>query len=293
MFILVISFTDRRSVSATDFEIEQSNDSSPDYDSYLTLRTARLDGFQSAAEFDSNERNFEYLSARFLARITGSPGACAGMFTYRPPPQNAPTQVQEIDIEILTSGPDNVVQYTNQPSVDRHGNPVPDSTVNGSLPSGSWGEWNVYRLDWMPNQSSWYVNGISVANVTDQVPTDPSGLFLNMWSDGGDWTGVMDVGNEAALQLQWIEVVYNTSGDYTGYQKRDSIGSRGILEKRKKKKILGCAVVCSVDEKVVDDGMPVMLYNNTGVAANWKYDETGILVMLPLIFVGGFMFGFL
>jgi len=271
-------------------QVEQSNDSNPDYDSYLTLRTARLDDFQSAAEFDSSERNFEHLSARFLARVIGSPGACAGMFTYRPPPSNKPNKVQEIDIEILTEGPNNVVQFTNQPSTDKHGNSIPDSTVNGSLPSGDWSEWNVYRLDWMPKQTSWYVNGISIANVTHQVPKDPSGLFVNMWSDGGEWTGVMDAGNEAQLQIQWIEMVYNISGEYSGYQKRDSTGSNGILEKRKKHH--GCAVVCSIDD-VVDSGTPIILSNNTGTAANWKEEGMGMLMLLPLVFVGSFAFGFL
>lgn len=268
---------------------EQSNDSSPDYSSYLTLRTARLDDFQSTAEFDSNERNFKHLSARFLARVSGAPGACAGMFTYRPPPDGHPTAVQEIDIEILTSGPNDVVQYTNQPSVDKHGNTVADSTVNGSLPAGDWGDWNVYRLDWMPKQTSWYVNGVSVANVTHQVPRDASALFVNMWSDGGEWTGTMDVGEEALLQIQWIEVVYNTSGEYAGYQKRDGVGSAGLLEKRKKK-VHGCAVVCSVDYEVVDSGSPVVLYNNTGTAVTLG-GGIGWLTSLPVAFVVGVVFG--
>lgn len=93
---------------------ETSNDDHPDYNTDLTLSTARQPTFQSAAEIDSQNANFHHLSARFLVRVVGSPGACAGMFTYFA--GTSPESVQEADIEILTSGPRNAVQYTNQPS---------------------------------------------------------------------------------------------------------------------------------------------------------------------------------
>ncbi|KAE8446209.1 hypothetical protein EG329_012434 [Mollisiaceae sp. DMI_Dod_QoI] len=192
--------------------IEQSTDHAPDYSSYLVLRTSRLPTFQSAAEIDSSEKNYHYLSARFNARIIGSPGACAGLFTYLASPNNDPQTVQEADIEILTSGPRDAVQYTNQPSNDKNGNDIPQATVNGTNPGErDWTFWNVYRIDWMPKMTSWYVNGVSVANISFQTPRDPAGLILNMWSDGGVWTGNMSLYDEAYLQIQWMEFVFNTS----------------------------------------------------------------------------------
>ncbi|KAI9647638.1 hypothetical protein NHQ30_004023 [Ciborinia camelliae] len=265
--------------------IETSKDNDSSYDTYLTLRTARLETFQSVAEFDSNEKNFKYLSARFLARVIGSKGACAGMFTYLDS-----NPIQEADIEILTSGPRNVVQYTNQPSLNKAGDADPRATSNASTPDGNmdWSVWNTYRMDWMPHQTSWYVNGESVANISFQVPKSPSGLILNMWSDGGEWTGNMSLFDEAFLQVQWIELVYNTSGNYAG-GKREldlqwELQKRAELEKRNKKK--GCKVVCSVDRGVNVTGTPVVLFNNTGSATvGWK-EGTGSMGWVPLVVIG-------
>ncbi len=225
-----------------------------------------------------------------MARVIGSDGACAGMFTYL-----ASDPVQEADIEILTGGPRNRVQYTNQPSTDKNGNAVAKATVNGSLPFvRDWTQWNVYRVDWMPKQTSWYVNGESVANISYQVPKSPAGLILNMWSDGGTWTGNMSTFDEAFLQIQYMQVVYNTSGPYAGSdkKKRDEVGVFGLLEKRKGTP--GCKVVCSIDEEVNTTGVPALLYNNTGIApAGWRGEGMGSMVWIPLVLVGGAVFGWL
>ncbi|PBP16644.1 putative endo-1,3(4)-beta-glucanase [Diplocarpon rosae] len=273
--------------------IEQGKDDSADYDSYLVLRTARHEAFQSVSEIDSQEKDFQHLSARFMARVIGSPGACAGIFTYLA--GNDPSSVQEADIEILTRDPRNRIQYTNQPSVDKAGNDVPQATVNGTNPGDrDWTLWNVYRVDWMPKMTSWYVNGESVANITFQTPKDPAGLIVNMWSDGGVWTGNMSLFDEAFLQIQWIEIAYNTSGPYAGLgrKKREEKSAWGVLEKRKGTP--GCKVVCSIDEQINVTGTPALLYNNTGMAARgWRGEETAALGWLPILLAGAAGFGYL
>jgi hypothetical protein len=112
----------------------------------------------------------------------------------------------------------------------------------------------------MPGHTSWFVDGQSVAHISFQAPRDPAGLIVNMWSDGGAWTKNMSVAHEAYLQIQWIEVVYNTSGPVSG--KRDERNSRGALEKRSGN-TSACAVVCSIDEMVNVTGTPAVLVNNT------------------------------
>ena len=205
------------------------------------------------------------------------------MFTYL-----ASTPVQEADIEILTTGPRNMVQYTNQPSNSASGDILAAATVNGTIPGGlDWSTWNAYRLDWTPTQSSWYVNGQSAANISFQVPRDPAGLIVNMWSDGGPWTGNMSLHDAAFLQIQYIEIVYNTSGSYTGASMKrstipraaepthDDLGAVGILERRDSS-TPGCKVVCSVDDSVNASGIgtPVILYNNTGSAPSFRQSRT-------------------
>ena len=189
-----------------------------------------------------------------------------------------------------------MVQYTNQPNTDAAGNNVPQSTINSTNPGGvDWTQWNTYRVDWMPKLTAWYVNGESVANISFQTPRDPSSLIVNMWSDGGKWTGNMSIYDEAYLQIQWMELVYNTSGPYAGSgtkARRDIRGGWGNLVKRKSTP--GCEVGCSVDEQVNVTGTPALLYNNTGMAPpGWKAEGTGALLWVPLILVGCAVLGYL
>ncbi|TVY24250.1 hypothetical protein LHYA1_G007020 [Lachnellula hyalina] len=269
--------------SANNVYIEKSNDTDPSYATFLTLRTARLPTFQSTGEIDSVEKNYRYLSARFRARVIGSPGACAGIFTYRHTTPS-PSSVQEADIEILTRGARNAVQYTNQPSQDAQtGDDVPEATRNVTIPQGrDWTAWNTYRVDWMPGMTSWYVNGVSVADIGFQTPKDPAGLCVNIWSDGGVWTGNMSTYDEAFLQIQWVEVVFNTSGPYVG-----PTDKRGMV-KRKGEKEKGCKVVCGIDEKVNITGTPAVLSSRAGAARNGN----GSLVLVPLLLVIGLVFGY-
>lgn len=80
----------------------------------------------------------------------------------------------------------------------------------------SWRDWQEHRIDWLPTRSNWYLDGALHATNTYSVPRRPSYLVLNMWSDGGEWSGDMDVGGSAELQIQWIEMVFNTSGPVEG-----------------------------------------------------------------------------
>ena len=241
--------------------------------------------------------NYQYLSMRFLARVIGSPGACAGIFTYLAGDDKSP--VQEADIEILTNGPRHVVQYTNQPSDSQSGHPIDKATRNATNPGDrDWTLWNTYRYDWTPETSAWYVNGESVANISFQVPRDPTQVILNMWSDGAMWTGNMSKFDQAYLQIQWMQMIYNTSGPSTGGKtktKRDDVGYAGALPvtdlgKRADK---GCALVCSVDEKVSSIGTPGFLYNDTSSAISHLVGQRiGAGSWIPMVLVlGGFLVG--
>lgn len=98
------------------------------------------------------------------------------------------------------------MHYTNQPG----GTDGATSTVSLSSP---WTEWQEHRYDWTPGSSDWYVDGEKVASIQLQTPTDPLGVIMNVWSDGGVWTGVMDVGGAAEMQVQWLDLTYNTTSE--------------------------------------------------------------------------------
>lgn len=156
-----------------------------------------------------------HASIRIRARVAGSPGACAGMFTYY-------SDDQESDIEILTRDEHNVMRATNQPGVDSRGIVIPEASTQvtfspaNSNTDGSWADWNEYQLDWLPGRSEWFINGVSKLNKTYGVPTEPSNFQIKMWSDGSAWTGNMSVGGLATLDIEWIDMVYNTTHDTPG-----------------------------------------------------------------------------
>ena len=150
-----------------------------------------------------------HASIRLSARVTGSPGACAGLFLYQ-------SDSQESDIEILTSGETGVFHATNQPGGDAGATKVvgiPASNSASGSSNGTWSDWNEYRLDWVPGSSTWYVNGQLVDTKTVNVPTVGMLFSINLWSNGGEWTGSMPVGNAARLDVRWIEMVYNQTSD--------------------------------------------------------------------------------
>ena len=229
-----------------------------DGSTYLTMRTARVGRFQSAAEFESVAKGLHYVSVRMRARTRGAAGAVSAMFTYRAPPatdSDGLSGVQESDLEIRTSDPAGYAQYTNQPSYTLEGQEVPEATRNATLPRGlRWSDWGAYRLDWTPDRTVHYVDGDEVASIAFQNPRAPSQVFFNCWSDGGSWSGVMRRGHEAFLQIQWIEILFNE----TDTNLADAGQKRSPVTRRDEG---GCKKVCSIDESgtvgtvvLIDDG---------------------------------------
>ncbi|PTB46234.1 uncharacterized protein TrAFT101_004299 [Trichoderma asperellum] len=255
--------------SPSNVYIQKNNDSDAASETYMTLRTQRLPKFQSAAAFQTKTSDYQFVSLRMLARTIGGPGAVTAFFTYRDP--NSTSAVQEADMEVLTRGPREKIQYTNQPSFTSDDKVNPDATQNVTLPNGMiWSQWAVHRLDWTAQSSVWYVDGQQVANISFQVPTGASGINFNAWSDGGSWSGNMSLYDSANLQIQWIEMIYNTS-DSRPSKKRNhpsqllwsrDVGPRGQLLRRSSDAAGQCKVVCSIDE-VTEAGVATMLWNST------------------------------
>ncbi|RYF37737.1 MAG: glycosyl hydrolase family protein, partial [Cytophagaceae bacterium] len=224
--------------------IGQENDTS-----FLSLRTSRLDDHQTAGEIENQQRNLMHVSMRMYGRVTGDAGAVAGFFTFF-------DDSNESDIEILTRDPKDQIRYTNQPSVDKEGNEITQSSTG---PTGlpAWDEWQTHRIDWLPKHSYWYLDDQQVAANTYSVPRKPSFLILNMWGNGGEWSGNMTTGGQAEFQIQWIEMTFNTSGAYTGAKQNDKRGAE--LEKRKS----GCETVCKIDD-VQQIGTPEVVHVGSG-----------------------------
>ncbi|RHZ49652.1 glycoside hydrolase family 16 protein [Aspergillus thermomutatus] len=202
---------------------------------HLVLRTTRFPDHTATAELEHKLRNIFHCSLRVRMRVmkvdslsrepmlygrplpkvntTDQPvvpgGACAGIFTYR-------SSTCESDIEILTSDPHNIVRYANQPDYD----PITDTMIPGAASIGTLpGPWTnpiTHRVDWLHNITNWYADGEIQAFKTYQVPNQPSMIAINLWSNGGEWTGDMPVGHSVYIGIEWIELAYNTSAKVKG-----------------------------------------------------------------------------
>ncbi|KAN0069438.1 Concanavalin A-like lectin/glucanase domain containing protein [Elaphomyces granulatus] len=286
---------------------------------HLVLRTTRNENYSSTAEIESGVRNIFHCSLRVRFRLLSKDesilapplgegihsqhiqtipqniqpaslvhrnarknpppdGACAGIFTFN-------STVSESDIEILTSDPPNRVHYANQPDYDF----VTDQVIDGAsiikdIPI-PWTSWATHRLDWFPDASRWYVNNQLQAMNTYGVPNDPSRLIINLWSDGGVWSGNLTVGESVYMGIESIELAYNVSGPYPIYGKglyssgrlamnhlkhtqpeqKENETLRGIFPETKIKSDTGtaksraCKVGCRIDN-VRHDGIPEVLW---------------------------------
>ncbi|KAI1397427.1 glycoside hydrolase family 16 protein [Hypoxylon fuscum] len=197
--------------SKNDVYIQQNTDSKANSKTFMTLRTYRHPAsngnFQESAEFDTVSPNYRYVSMRMYARVQAAKGGVAAMFTYRGGATAA--DVQEADVEILTREATNEINYTNQPS-QVGGVARPNATAEVAIP-GVWSNWRVHRYDWTPGASNWYVDGKLVNSNKFQAPVDPATLIFNTWSDGGSWSGLMAAGQQALMQVQWIQLIYNNT----------------------------------------------------------------------------------
>ncbi|KAF2120695.1 concanavalin A-like lectin/glucanase domain-containing protein [Lophiotrema nucula] len=254
------------------------NEDSNDAFTFLTLRTSRLDDFQSAAEIENEQKNLMHCTMRMMARVVGSKGAVAGFFTFF-------DDDNESDIEILTDDPRDMIRYTNQPALDKEGNEEPEASKNpDNLPA--WDDWQEHRIDWFEKNSYWYINNKQVASNTYSVPRKPSGLVINMWSDGGEWSGNMTVGDSAEFQIQWIELAFNTSGPVDGPEGGNNKRSMD-LSKREDEKKKNCEVVCGIDN-VKTKGTPEVLSINRSAAAGMTVSWGLLLVVALASMVVGF-----
>jgi beta-glucanase (GH16 family) len=215
----------------------------------------------------------------------------AGLFTYA-------DETNEADIEVLTADNATTYRFTNQPSVDKHGDSIERASVTATaLPA--WTGWRVHRIDWVKGAVRWFVDGKLVATNGFNVPKKPSGIILNLWSDGGVWSGNMSVSGRAEMHVQWVQIAFNTSGNREGPR-----GKRGGKVKKKKSESFmirrssrlwfgqqmgevhgqgqsslikrvgsgkrGCANVCVIDG-VAREGYPEMVYQGmAGIMSPYK-----------------------
>lgn len=132
-------------------------------------------------------------------------GLIAGFFPF----WGDPERHDEIDFELIPNRGPNKIQT--------------NLYVNDTYSGGDWKthemsrpltEFHTYRIEWLPNQVRWFVDGELVRS-EDQSPTRPMALHLNIWGPGTDWDtadpGLQPTGNPADnrslfFEVDWVRV---------------------------------------------------------------------------------------
>jgi hypothetical protein len=178
-----------------------------DSSTYLTLRTQRNADFQSAAEFNTISDDYTAASLRILSRAHGDAGGCAGMFTFAADDDG--TQ-HEQDIEILTHEAPGRVKYSTHP--EEEASDWKRGSIEGTVPNVQTMGWIEYRMDWTEPTTTFYGNGLQNGQLAHEFPQVPSYLCFNARASGNEhWEKTMAVGGSAYMDIQLIEIAYNTS----------------------------------------------------------------------------------
>ncbi|KAF2667330.1 concanavalin A-like lectin/glucanase [Microthyrium microscopicum] len=269
----------RNSYSNVFFRATNNTDlgeSNPAARTFLTFRTIRNAAFQSAAEIENLQKNIMYASVRFRARVRGDAGACAGMFTVF-------DNNNEADIEVLTKDKKTTYHYTNQPDV-KNGNDVPGASLQKDNLL-NWTDWHTHRIDWLPGIVRSYLDDKLVAENTINVPKKPSYIDMNMWSDGGVWSGTMAPGDEAELHVAWVQAAFNTSGANILKRKDDRLFQPekwGSNDHILKKRANSCTKVCIIDN-VAQTGVPQMLASVSAINIMLRPPSFALLTIFTAI----------
>lgn len=73
-------------------------------------------------------------------------------------------------------------------------------------------DWVEYRMDRTGPETTFYVNGVRNGWLAHEFPQVPSYLCFNARATGNqDWERTMAVGGSAYMDIQLIELAYNTS----------------------------------------------------------------------------------
>lgn len=129
---------------------------------------------------------------------------------------NGPQQddENEIDIEILTKEfkPDHMlVHYTTHPALDENGVLIKNSTeiipLRGDNPADSF---QRHRFDWTKKELRFYQNDKTVHKNNLRIPTDSGHVYMNLWADGGLWSGSPST-TDVFLRVKSLAIFHNTT----------------------------------------------------------------------------------
>lgn len=69
-------------------------------------------------------------------------------------------------------------------------------------------EFHTYAFEWLPDGITWFVDGEIVHSVTDNIPSTPGRLMMNVWPgiNVDDWLGVFDGQTPLSAEYDWFRI---------------------------------------------------------------------------------------
>lgn len=135
-----------------------------------------------------------------LYEVSMKPSNVSGMissfFTYTGPSYNGDPW-DEIDIEFL--GKD-----TTKIQFNYYTDGVGGNEIIHNLGFDASQSFNTYAFDWQPNSITWYVNGEPIATRTENIPSNPGKIMMNLWNTYGidEWAGRY-TGEDTSASYEW------------------------------------------------------------------------------------------
>lgn len=163
-------------------------------DGLLSLHLTKTGTGYAGAEYRTKQRfSYGYYS------VSMKPAKCSGVissfFTYTGWPWD------EIDIEFLGND-------TTKVQFNYFTNGQGDHSYLYDLGFDASEDFHEYGFDWQPDSITWYVDGVSVYQVTGNVPSHAGNIMMNLWNvadSSSGWAGKFDESKlPLTAQYEWI-----------------------------------------------------------------------------------------
>lgn len=150
----------------------------------------------SAAEYRTNDF-YSYGYYETSMQAIKNPGVVSSFFTYTGPSDNNPWD--EIDIEVL--GKD-----TTKVQFNYYTNGVGNHEYMYDLGFDASEGFHRFGFDWQADHITWYVDGEPVYTATDNIPSTPGKIMMNVWPGTGvdEWLAPFDGKTPLTARYQWV-----------------------------------------------------------------------------------------
>ena len=192
----------------------------------LWVRGDHSHGYVNGSEIVSVRDDILLGSFRVGMKLSNSSGTCGAFFfvRYARYPYRVTANYlqyynnsQEIDMEFLshefnsTGGVVNLVLQS--PESVAHGNDAAGTSTYkiAPLPFQPDGMFHEYRFDWTADRVTFYVDGVFLWEMTEQVPTEGGGVFFNHWSNGDPKWSAGPPDADTVMTLSYVKGYFNST----------------------------------------------------------------------------------